>query len=296
MFGNFFSPAVSGSAAVCFFTTMAHRDTIRRVAVFLLVSVVHFGVSHTASADTLTLSGTGSSIATAKAMATAFLETNSDAEIRIVEPAMGSGGSIKGVIGGALDIALSARPLKARGLTETVLGHTPFVIAVAKNNDKTAGFSVRELAGVYSGATTTWADGSRLRLVLRPAADSDTSVLRSMSDGMDKAMTIAYSRRGMTYPTTDQKAADLIARTPGAVGSSTLALIVSENRPLKPLALGGVVPSVETIRGGAYPYFKSLRVVQGPKPSALAERFAAFLKSEAGRELLFHAGYWVPEE
>jgi len=267
----------------------------------LLLLAVMMGFSPaTALADVLRISGTGSSIATIKSVSDAFLETTSDIEIKVVEPGMGSGGSIKGVIKDFLDIAMSARPLKdkekAHGLVQQELGHNPFVIATAKGNTSTTGFSLKELARIYSGETTTWPDGSRIRLVLRPATDSDTAILKSMSPEMAEAVTTAFERKGVTYPATDQAAADLIERTPGAVGSCTLALIVSEQRPLRPLAIEGVTPSLATLRSGVYPYFKSLYVVTEAEPSNAVRQFVSFLTSVRGRQLLHRAGYVVIAE
>ncbi len=251
-----------------------------------------------ARADTLRISGTGSSIATAKIAAAAFLATAPGVEIQVIEPAMGSSGSIKGIIGGALDIALSARPLKERerahGLTARELARTPFVIATAESNQGTSGFTRKELAGIYALKITSWPDGTPLRVIMRPRTDSDTDVLKSMSPEIADALEVAFRAKGMVYPHTDQEAADWIARTRGAMGSSTLALIVSEQRPLKPLAIDGVVPGVASLRAGTYPWFKSFYVVTGPKPTQTAIRFIRFLEGEAGRALLGRSGYWVP--
>jgi len=279
-------------------TSNTYRSRLASVARLSLVVIVAFLSSTAAQADSLKVSGTGSSIGPIKIVSAAFLETAPGIEIEVIEPAMGSGGSIKGVIGGFLDISLSARPLKdkeqAEGLTAEKIATTPFIIATAKANTGATGFSLKELAEIYTGKITTWPDGSRLRLILRPSKDSDTASLRKMSPDMAGAMTVAVAMKGIDFPATDQDAAEMIARVPGAMGSSSLALIISENRPLKPLAIDGIVPSVETMRKGAYPFAKPLYVVTGPKPSEATRRFIAFLTSERGREILSSAGYGPP--
>ncbi|CCQ74767.1 PstS family phosphate ABC transporter substrate-binding protein [Magnetospira sp. QH-2] len=246
-------------------------------------------------AEPLAISGTGSSIATIKLLSVEYQRIHPDTQITIIEPAMGSSGSIKGVLADVLQLAFSARPLKPAereaGLTQYVLGRTPLVIAAAIDNDQAKGLTMDELAAVYDGSVSTWPDGSRLRLILRPSTDSDTTALRAMSPKLDKAMDAALARRGMVFPPTDQEAADWIARTPGAIGSSTLALIVSENRPLKALPLAGVAPTLENLRNGTYPHTKTLHAVTHAQPDAVVGRFLTFLASTTGRSLLAEAGY-----
>ncbi len=77
-------------------------------------------------------------------------------------------------------------------------------------------------------------------------------------------------------------------------GPSSLALIVSEKRKLRALKLDGKEPSLANLANGAYPYYKRLFLVTGRQPSAVAENFAAFVKSPAGRKILAANGSGVP--
>ena len=95
--------------------------------------------------------------------------------------------------------------------------------------------------------------------------------------------------------TTDQDSADALEKTPGAVGISTLALILSERRPLKALVLNGVTPSPKAIADGAYPYYKTMFMVVGSKTSQLARDFIDFVRSPEGRNILTQNGHWVAE-
>ena len=63
---------------------------------------------------------------------------------------------------------------------------------------------------------------------------------------------------------------------------------------MKPLSLNGVKPTPKAIAEGTYPYFKRYYIVTGPKkPSAMARRFIAFVRSAAGSEILEQTGHWV---
>ena len=82
--------------------------------------------------------------------------------------------------------------------------------------------------------------------------------------------------------------------TPGALGVTTLALINSEGRQLRPLALDGVEPSVKNASSGKYPLAKKFFFITKPTPSAAAQQFMSFVGTPAGREVLTQAGHWVP--
>jgi phosphate transport system substrate-binding protein len=213
-----------------------------------------------------------------------------------VLPSMGSGGGIKAVLAGAVQIGVSARPLteaeSKAGAVGLEYGRTPFVFATAAGN-KTVGITTQNLVDFYAGKIEQWPDGAKLRLVLRPIGDSDSETIKSMSSAMRDAKSAAEQRKGMVFTVTDQETAAGIEKIPGALGPSTLALLLSEKRPLKTLALNGVVPSAQTLADGSYPLYKDLLIVTGPHTPPAAQAFVAFVRSEAGREILRQTGHWV---
>ncbi len=249
-------------------------------------------------ADSIKLSGTGASLASMKLVAAEFQKTSQDIEVEVVEPGMGSGGSIKALSSGFLDLAISARPLKkeeeASGLTIQAFARTPFIFVAAKNNSAAIGFSTNELVDIYSGKSLFWPDGNRIRLVMRPSTDTDTIALKNISPEMSKAVVVALSVDGIEFPDTDQVSADAVARTYGGLGTSTLGLIIAENRPLKPLAVNGVMPSIDTMLSGAYPYVRPIYYVLGPNPSESTRRFVEFLTSDTAKQILAEVGFSTP--
>lgn len=249
-------------------------------------------------AESFRTSGTGSSLAAIKHLAKAFRDTSPNVEVEIIEPSMGSGGSLKGLSGGFLEVAFAGRPLKAKekaaGLTARLIARTPFVFATARSNTSVDGLTLRKLADIYAGRSTVWPDGRRIRLILRPRSDSSTPRIKAMSPEMAAAIEAAIALPGIDHPMTDQIAGDRIATVPGAMGSSTLALIVSENRPLRALAIDGVAPTVAAMEQGTYPYSKPLYLVVGPGTGAAARRFADFAASDQARAVLAGLGYGTP--
>ena len=181
---------------------------------------------------------------------------------------MGSGGGIKALLAGALDLAVSSRPPNdsetQAGAQALEYGRTALVFVTASSSPH-ADVTTQSLIDAYSGKTNTWPDGSKLRMVLRPQGDSDSDAIKALSPAMREAKQVAENRKGMVMATTDQEAATAIEKISGAIGPTTLALMLSEKRPLKVLTLNGVTPSPQTLASGKYPLSKTMQLVTGPQ-------------------------------
>lgn len=242
---------------------------------------------------TIKIGGTGTALGSFKELGEAFKKIHPDVNI-VILPSLGSGGGIKAVNEGALDIGLSSRPLKD---TEQQLGaaaveyaRTPFVFVTAQKTGR-INFTLQDIAGIFSGETKKWPDGTGIRLVLRPESDMDTVLQKGMSPEMDKAITKALSQEGMIVAFTDQESADAVEKVQGAIGTSTLAQIISEKRPLNPITLNGVVPDMKNLANGSYKYYKTLYIVTGPKSGPVSRDFIEFINSGKGREILKMTGH-----
>ena len=173
------------------------------------------------AAETIKVGGTGAAMGTIRHLFAVFQKSHQETNIEIVL-GLSSGGAKKALLQDALHIAVTSKAGKnAETIKEAVVaeyGSTPFVFATSRDNN-TAGLTSLDILNIYSGKTTTWPDGKRLRLILRPAAVSDTDVLKSMSPAMALAIKTALSRESMKIAITDQDSADAIESIPGALGS-----------------------------------------------------------------------------
>jgi len=259
--------------------------TVALLAVLLLSGV------RTAVAETIRVSGTGAALATMRILGDAFRKSNPRIRVAIL-PGMGSSGSVKAVLAGRLDIGLSGRGLtaeeRAMDIVEAKYARTPFVFG-ANDRLKITGLTMEGAVAIYAGKRD-WEDGKRIRLVMRPAEDSDIPVLKGMSPAMREAVDLALHREGMIVAMTDQDAADAIETVPGAFGGTTLSLVLSEKRDIRVLPLGGVAPSVGTLAMGSYPYSKTFRMVTKRNPPAPVHRFIEFVRSPAGSAILARNG------
>ena len=248
-----------------------------------------------ARAEEIKIGGTGAALGTMQLLANAYARVLPAVKITVL-PSMGSSGGINAVLAGATQLGLSSRPLTAAeikaGATALEYGRTPFVFATATANPA-VGLSTQELVDIYAAKTDRWPDGTRLRLVVRPMGDSHSHLIKSLSPAMREAQGAAEQRKGMPIAVTDQDSADSIQNIPGALGTSTLALILSEKRQLKALKLNGIAPDVKSIADGSFPLQMRLSFVTGPKTPAAAQEFVAFVRSAAGRTILEQTGHWV---
>lgn len=243
--------------------------------------------------EPLRIAGTGTAVAALTRLGASARQAEATAVRVVVLPSLGSTGAIHAVADGAIHLGVTGRPLRpderALGLAEREVARTPFVFAVGPRVEARV-LTTDDLVAIYQGTRLTWPDGQRIRPVLRPEADSDTGILRSISPEMAAAVDAAARRPGMLVGVTNVECNELLARSPGSIGPTTLLQIRSEPHLLRPLPWNGVEPTLENLASGRYPLVKSIRVVyRTPAPEGV-RRFLAFLGSPAGRSLLRELG------
>jgi len=277
-----------------FKTKTEPRPACARVLGLLLCLVVTGG-ARVGQAQEIKIGGTGGALATMRLLADAYASKHPAATFTVL-PSLGSGGGIKAVLGGAIQVAVSARALKdqeiAQGARQVELGRTPFVFAISASN-KADDLRLRELVDIYAGKVEQWPDGKRIRVVLRPVGDSDSELGKAISPEMREAQLAAEQRKGVPFAVTDQDTADSLETLPGALGPTTLAQILTEKRRLKALKIDGIEPSAKNVESGRYPWYKTIYLVTTPKATPVVLEFVRFVQSEAGRGILSRHGYTV---
>jgi phosphate transport system substrate-binding protein len=261
-----------------------------RTLLFTVVSLS--AASPAAPQQPLRVGGTGSAVA---AMARLGAEAEArDPSIRIqVLPSLGSTGAIRAVADGAIDLAVSGRPLRAAeralGIVSREVARTPFLFAVGPRVGATS-LTTDDLVAIYRGTLVTWPDGQRIRVVLRPPSDSDTGILGSISPEVSAAVDAAARRPGMLLAVTNTECDEILARSPGSVGPTSLLQLRTEPHPLRPLRWNGVEPTLENLASGRYPLAKPVHLVFREPAGDGVRRFLAFLASPAARALLREMG------
>ena len=150
--------------------------------------VVLFGASNVAFAETMRVGGVGAAMGMLPHLFAAF--DRSEAIKLVVIPSLGTSGGLRALSEGVLDMAMSGRALTpaelAQGLTPRLEVRTPFLLVTSHPSSEWS----REHRGRrhLQAAKPTWADGSPIRIILRPKSDSDTVVLGGLFPDMAAAI------------------------------------------------------------------------------------------------------------
>ncbi|MEO5698445.1 MAG: substrate-binding domain-containing protein [Burkholderiaceae bacterium] len=244
-----------------------------------------------ASADTVRLGGTGAALGTMNLLERAYKQLDPSFELDVV-PNLGSSGGLNALASGATQNAVTSRTLKpeevAAGMRAIEIGRTAFVLATGKSGVQ--GLTLNQIADLYAGRQTKWSDGTPVRLVLRPASDGDTPLLASLSPAIKEAVAVAMGREGMVTGMTDQDSANAIERLPGGLGTSSVALLISERRHARALAIDGIEPTLANVANGRYPFTKPRFVAVMADAPVSVMRFLAFIGSPAGQRVLAEGG------
>jgi phosphate transport system substrate-binding protein len=243
------------------------------------------------AADTLTIAATGTAMPMLTILIEDFTQRSPQFKAILLYPPAGSGGAIRGVATGKVDLGVTSRVPRpdapGADLRAVPWARTAFVITahhagVAKN------YTLQELAAIWSGATLRWPDGQPMRLLLRSADDADLVSLRAMSAEMSSAVDAALLRPGLPRADHDLHNLEILNKVSGAIGSSTLGLLLSSNSRLTVLTVNGVTPSVRTLKDRTYPYQRTLFLVSRPQMNS---PFIDFLRSERAQALLESNGF-----
>jgi phosphate transport system substrate-binding protein len=241
-------------------------------------------------------SGTGTALGAMRRLGADFAAANPGLRVEVL-PSIGTSGSLHALAQGALDLALAGRPLEpaeaALGLEAVPYARTPFIFAVGPQVGVT-GITASDLARIYRGELTTWPNGQRVRVVLRPRTDVDSAILRGISPEIAAAIELAQKREGLLVGVTNQDCDEIVARTPGAIGPTSLTQILTETSPPTALAWNGAAPTVRNLASGGYPLAKTLFAVHRASPSPAVRRFLEFLASPQARRILEETGNAPP--
>jgi phosphate transport system substrate-binding protein len=233
------------------------------------------------------VSGSGAALPLVQKLAAAYSRQH-PADRFAFDAGTNSGGGIRGVVQGTLDIGVVNRPLSEAEASDG-LNVQPFakdaVVFAAQTASSVRGLSTADVQDVYGGVRTDWEQlGGARGLILILDRDPDepqrSQFLLPLLDGRPvQARTIMLT----SVPDMLQT----LEGTPNSLGYTTLtALRIRQAKQVRVLALDGVVPGREALLAGTYPWYLTYSLVTRPEAPPAVERFLAFVRSPEGQTAL----------
>jgi phosphate transport system substrate-binding protein len=239
------------------------------------------------------MGGTGSALAAMNILAAAYGKSEPGPAIEIL-PSLGTSGGLRALQAGAIQIALSTRPLteaeRANGLRDLPYARTPLAFATHQESGIDT-ISRDDLVRIYAGELTEWPGGIPVRLIRRPATEADWALLISLSPNMERAVQSALRRPGLMTAATDQDNALALESVRGSFGLIALGQALAERRNISLLTMDGTSPTPAAIASGQWPLTRSLYLVTMAAPPGEVSAFLDFVVSAEGRAILAEYGH-----
>ena len=242
-----------------------------------------------APGEGLVIAGSGSNLPITRVLVSGF---RGHGPTPVVQPSIGSGGGIRALLDGVIDIALVSRSLKegerALGLVSTPYARVPVIVAVHSDVPDTE-ITTPELVAVYAGHRHTWSDGSRISVLQRERGDSSHRAVGSVVPGFDETNQEAYREARWRVLYHDDAMTDALDSTPGAVGLFGQGG-VPRTRSIRALRVDGIAPTVDAVASQRYPFTKDLAFVTLGEPRERVGAFIEFARSPEGQVIIREAG------
>ncbi len=240
----------------------------------------------------LRVSGSGTALPLAQKLAEAYSQAHPGVRFQF-DAGTNTGGAIRGVLEGTLDLAVGNRPL-SRSEAKEPLVYQPFawdaVVFAVNLPNPVQGLSAAQIRDIYGGSLTNWqALGGPAEPIIVLDRDEDESarklVLLPLLGGRSvRARTaILTSAREMVVA---------LENTPNALGYSSLGLLrLMQVQRVRVLALDGVMPSAESLSQGAYPWYLTFGLIYRRDAPPFVRGLVDWAQAPAGRSVLKAYGY-----
>jgi phosphate transport system substrate-binding protein len=261
-------------------------DTIfNRLAFICLLILLLSGCSRgPAKSHSITVAGSTSVQPFAEKLAEIYMEVHPDVIINI--QGGGSTAGIKACRQGAAEIGTSSRELKPEesDLNRIVIAYDGIAIIVNPQN-QVKDISVSQLQAIFSGTLKNW---SQLGWVNKPIF----FVTREEGSGTRDAFETLVMKKVEISPSalvedSNGSVREIIATNPWAVGYISYGVV---NKQVKALSVGGVPPTLETIKTRQYKLTRPFLFVNKSPCTPLAQKFIDFVLGGDGQRILEHEG------
>lgn len=214
--------------------------------------------------------------------------TNAHSDIKFTYNPTGSGAGIAAAEEGRCDIGLSSRALKddeAKTLNGQVVALDGIVLVV-NNDNKVNDLTLEQIKDIYTGKITNWnqvgGDDHPIVLIGREAGSGTRDGFETVTDTKD-----ACKYRQELTSTGDVMTT--VSKNVNAVGYASLAAVSNK---IKPLTVGGVAASEDTVKDGSYKLQRPFVLVtkKDKEQSDAVKSFIDFAFSKDAAEIITMTG------
>lgn len=202
---------------------------------------------------------------------------------------LGSSAGIRAAIDGVAEIGMSSRalePEEAEQLDQVVIARDALAVIVNPANPIND-LSRDQIQAIFAGQVRTWADvGGPPRPIVLVTREAGSGTFGAFEELVMQGVPItpAALRQG-----SNGAIRQVVAGDPNAIGYISLGIV---DPTVKPLAIGGVQPSVAHVEDGSYAFVRPFLFVwrKGRSLSPLAANFVDYVLSPEGQHELVQLG------
>jgi phosphate transport system substrate-binding protein len=260
------------------------------VLFFSLVSTIQAGALDTFLGEkgTVKISGGTAHIPVMKEAAKRIMTTNSDIQISIAGG--GSGVGIKQVGEGLVDIGNSGRKPSDMEIKKYQLKMFKWAIdgvgVVVNPENKVKALSKAQLINVFSGKIGNWKDLGGLDKSINVYTRDKASGTRAVF--WKKAIDKGEITDKANFVVSNGAMKSAISNDPYGIGYVSVGHI---DESVAPVALDGVVPTLENVKQGKYKIARGLYSNTKGEPSGLSKKFIEYLFSPEGQQIAADKGF-----
>ncbi len=226
----------------------------------------------------------------AEVLAEAFMDIHGDVVVYV--QGGGSSAGVTAAVDGTADIGNASRAIK-----DSEIENCPSLqiytiamdgIAIATDPGNSVGeLSLDDVKGIFAGEITNWSEvggpDEYITVVAREEGSGTRAAFEELvmeEEGLITMDAILLPSNGAVRTT--------VSTTPYSIGFLSFGYLDDQTRPV---AVDGVLPTVENAAGGVYPVIRPLNMVTKGEPGAIAGAFLDYVMSEGGQAIVADEGY-----
>jgi phosphate transport system substrate-binding protein len=247
-----------------------------------------------------TIKGSDTMVIMNARLAEAFMAKNPGTQIQVTGG--GSGVGVAALINGTTEIAASSRPIKPSEVDKLKSRFATLGVSVPVARDGLAVYlntangietlTLQQISDVFTGKITNWKQlGGKDATIILYSRENSSGTYQYFKDFVLKGKD--YSPRAQTLQGT-AAVVNAVAKDPNGIGygGAAYAKGVKFARVQKDAKSPAHLPTLETVRSGAYPISRFLYFYLRAQPKGETKKFIDFILSAEGQGIVSKVGYF----